>query len=589
MFYAVDNNLAPVISLSYGDCEANIGNPEATTFQQKAQKANALGITIVVASGDQGAADCEGSKATVATKGLGVDIPAAIPEITGVGGTSFSADLNASTQYWAVTNDASTQGSARSYIGESSWNDTKSGSVLSASGGGASTFFTKPSWQVAPGVPAGNHRFVPDISLDASPNHDGYLICAQGSCVNGFRRADLTFNAVGGTSVSAPAFAAILTLAEQASSLSGLGNVNTKLYPIANAGQNVYGSVFHDITSGNNNVTCSSGPGCPAGGGSIGFAAGPGYDQVTGLGSVDAFNLQQAIAGMFGKLSTLTVTTLAASTSSPLPGGIVSFTATVTPTASSSSTPTGSVRFMVDGSYVNPPIAVVGGQAVFTTTFPEAGYHSVTASYFGDSNFAGATSAPFSELVQGPLQGTFSIAAFPNAVTISSTATTQTSVIALTGVAYNGPIGLSCSVAFTGSGSPGLLPACSLADSSLSLSFAQEARSTTLTMSATGTIAQATPVVPKHNSLEWWTIAGTASCGCVLLLCAPTQRRRGLGIMLLVCAGIVAGCGGSGGSSTSTTPPSASQHLSRGTYNVVVTATPQSGAAQTTTVTLTVQ
>ena len=77
--------------MSYGDCEANIGSSNTQTFRQWAQQANAQGQTISAAAGDDGAADCD-FNVTSATHGLAVDVPAAIPEVTGIGGTEFTGD-----------------------------------------------------------------------------------------------------------------------------------------------------------------------------------------------------------------------------------------------------------------------------------------------------------------------------------------------------------------------------------------------------------------------------------------------------------------------------------------------------------------
>ena len=130
--------------------------------------------------------------------------------MTAVGGTEFSADSTNSanpslaTAYWAgATND--TNASALAYIPETSWNDTATTTPsISASGGGASTFFTKPVWQTGVGVPNDGQRDVPDIAFTASPNTDGYLICSQSSCASGYRSAQLayTFDVIGGTSGS---------------------------------------------------------------------------------------------------------------------------------------------------------------------------------------------------------------------------------------------------------------------------------------------------------------------------------------------------------------------------------------------------
>src|SRR5260370_31405629 len=104
--YTVDFNLAPVVSITYGSCEAN-PDPiaDAATVQQWAQQANSQGQTIIAASGDEGAADCDGKVAS-ATQGLAVDVPASIPEVTGVGGTEFDEYSNSNTTYWNASNDA---------------------------------------------------------------------------------------------------------------------------------------------------------------------------------------------------------------------------------------------------------------------------------------------------------------------------------------------------------------------------------------------------------------------------------------------------------------------------------------------------
>ncbi len=289
--YAVNQNLAPVLSISYGDCEPNFSTSEVTFLTNLGQQANAQGQTLVTPSGDDGAADCDYSTTstpvTSATHGLAVDIPAAMPYSTAIGGTTFSEETG--TTYWNSTNNAS-NGSALYYIPEIAWNDTTfeiaNGGSLSASGGGVSTLFTKPSWQVAAGVPTDGMRDVPDISFAASVDHEGYLICSNGDCVNGFRNTDTTLDVVGGTSVGVPIFAGMVALLNQKTG-SAQGNVNPRLYALSAAAPYVY----HDITSGDNKVPCTANStGCPSSG-FIGYSAGTGYDQVTGLGSVDVYNL----------------------------------------------------------------------------------------------------------------------------------------------------------------------------------------------------------------------------------------------------------------------------------------------------------
>jgi subtilase family serine protease len=301
--YAVSQNLAPVISLSYGDCEANWTIADRNTLTAVVQQANAQGMTIAVASGDAGAADCDGNfpARLTARLGLSIDLPAGLPYVTALGGTEFNEPGNVWTPdhnfggflgkgnpvYWAPANNG-TNGSAVSYIPEIAWNDTLFDGHLVSTGGGRSTLFSKPSWQVGPGVPNDGARDVPDISFNASVDIDPYLLCSQGTCVDGFRGSDGSLNFVGGTSVGAPAFAGIVALINQATN-SRQGNVNPTLYGIALTTP----TVFHDVLQSGNQVPCRTlSPDCPSSG-FLGYTAAPGYDLTTGLGSMNVFKLLQ--------------------------------------------------------------------------------------------------------------------------------------------------------------------------------------------------------------------------------------------------------------------------------------------------------
>jgi subtilase family serine protease len=302
--YAVSHNLAPVISISYGDCEPNQTSSDVNTVTALAQQANAQGITIIAPSGDGGAADCDSdfSGRLHARLGLSVDFPGSVPYVTSVGGTQFdeignvwSTDQTFSTffrkpqpSYWTNTNNAS-NGSALSYIPEVAWNTTVMDGQLSAAGGGRSVLFGKPAWQVGNGVPNDNARDLPDLAIGASADHDGYLICSGGSCVNGFRFSDGTLNIAGGTSVATPSFAGIVVLINQMMN-SPQGNLNPSLYQL----YSIAPDAFHDITLGGNQVPCVAGsPDCQSSG-YLGYTAGTGYDLATGLGSIDAFKLLTA-------------------------------------------------------------------------------------------------------------------------------------------------------------------------------------------------------------------------------------------------------------------------------------------------------
>jgi len=286
LFYSISRNIAPVLAMTYGDCEANFTLSERNMLVAATQQANAQGMTIVAAAGDAGAADCDGDfpNRQFATLGLTVDIPASLPYVTGVGGTTFY-DVPAG-KYWSSSNNA-TNGSALSYIPEVPWNDTLvfRETSLIGGGGGRSSIFVKPSWQQGAGVPADGVRDVPDVALAAS-EHVGYLICSAGSCVNGFRAGDTTVFAVNGTSVGSPIFAGLVALMNQKMS-ARQGNVNPGLYTLAST----VPTTFHDVVSGGNWMPCRAGyPDCPRNG-LLGYTATRGYDLATGLGSVNASKL----------------------------------------------------------------------------------------------------------------------------------------------------------------------------------------------------------------------------------------------------------------------------------------------------------
>jgi hypothetical protein len=299
MQYAVSSNLAPVISNSYGGCEATFAASDIDSLVAMAQQANSQGITIVSAVGDGGATDCDGDLSNYpAILGLNVDFPGSLPYVTGVGGTEFNEGNGA---YWKAANGTDVSSSALSYIPEKVWNDSSSANGLSAGGGGASSIFGKPSWQTGTGVPADGARDVPDIAVNASSAHDGYLTCLQfipqggtaftSNCLNGtFRYSDTSLQPYGGTSFGGPTFAGILALINQKTGSAGQGNVNYILYPLAVTSP----TAFHDITTGDNTSPCVIGTENCLNGGSIGFSAGKGYDQATGLGTTDATNLVNA-------------------------------------------------------------------------------------------------------------------------------------------------------------------------------------------------------------------------------------------------------------------------------------------------------
>jgi len=268
--YIVSHNLAPIMSTSFGQCEAKLGSTQNAFWASLWKQANAQGITPFVSSGDSGAAGCNKPNSTKGT-GRAVSGLCSTPNNVCVGGTEFHEGSTPSA-FWSSTNNPVTKQSVLKYIPEVVWNESAlvaGGSGLFASGGGTSTIYARPTFQVAPGVPTGTKRLVPDISLSAA-GHDGYIVVQGGQCCF----------VVGGTSASSPSFAGLMTLVVQKTG-KRWGNANTLLYPMAKF-QFTGGTtaVFHDIRSGSNSVP-----------GVTGFSAITGYDEATGLGSVNADNL----------------------------------------------------------------------------------------------------------------------------------------------------------------------------------------------------------------------------------------------------------------------------------------------------------
>ena len=394
--YAIDNKLAPVISNSYGLCERGLSPSDASTIRGWFTEADSFGISVTSASGDSGAADCDDT--APATQGLAVDIPAAVPEVTAVGGGVFTGDASSTstTTYWNGSND-NHGGSAIMYIPEQPWNDTAASIAnsggLDSAGGGFSTLYAKPSWQTGTGVPADGHRDVPDVTLNASNFHDPYLLCSgtntpQGllSCSNGFRDSSGGLDAVGGTSAGAPTFAGIIALLDQSVDPTGLGSVNPELYALAASTP----SAFHDITSGDNKQPCLSGTPtsipmaqrCPSTAPfKIGYSAGIGYDLASGLGSVDAHLLVTNWPG-FSVTPTYTVGANAVTIASP--GGTGTSTLTVAAvngfngTVDLTCTPPGSTSAKITCS-ITPSVTINGSSDTATLTVTTTAAHAAAA------------------------------------------------------------------------------------------------------------------------------------------------------------------------------------------------------------------
>jgi hypothetical protein len=456
--YIVENNLAPVMSESYGQCEAVLGNAGNSFYNTLWQQAAAQGITVLLSSGDGGSAGCDNFDTEyAATNGLAVSGYASTPYNVAVGGTDFAQTPSTAPTYWNATNDATTGASAKSYIPEVPWNDSCAGlgadqcttssnflNIVAGSGGPSScstqnsggvcvSGYSKPSWQTGTSVPLDGVRDLPDVSLFASNgfNNSFYIICEADALFfpAPCSLSNLTFIGIGGTSASSPAFAGIMALVNQQMATLGLsprqGNANYVLYKLAaQNGASCNSStvavtsnscIFYDITSGTNSVPCyASTPNCgpaPAAGGygilvdpnntaNPAWIAGPGYDMATGLGSVNASNLVNAWSSVTFTPSVTTLTSV--SPASITHGQPVNVSVIVAPQPGSSGTPTGMVELMAAPNGQNVAVgtlALNSGVASGTTSLLPGGTYDVTAHYAGDATFGGSDSAGVSVTV----------------------------------------------------------------------------------------------------------------------------------------------------------------------------------------------
>jgi subtilase family serine protease len=273
--YAVDNDVGDVVSLSFGDCEADMDAASLALYANLWAQAAAQGMSVFVASGDSGAAGCDSSNATTGTvaavNGLGSQAQA-----TCAGGSQLDDTASPST-WWESTNDPVTRRSIKSYVPEVAWNESGSagGYGLLATGGGYSTVYGRPAWQSAPGLKDGTARAVPDVSVSAA-GHNAYSIVVNGTSLG-----------VSGTSAAAPSLASLTAIFVQRVG-ARLGNLNPRLWSLGRTQYLSAGAavVFHDVVSGSNSVP-----------GVTGFDAGAGFDAATGLGTPDAALLADGLAG----------------------------------------------------------------------------------------------------------------------------------------------------------------------------------------------------------------------------------------------------------------------------------------------------
>jgi subtilase family serine protease len=642
MTQAIDNNLAPILTVSYGGCESQFGyviggaSVTTTVLNGLFKQANVQGQTVLGPTGDTGSTDCDDSDSTAyATQGLAVDFPASSPYVTAVGGTEFD---EAGGTYWGTTNGTN-GGTALSYIPEQPWNDffniynnsfvgVEAGAGGGGGGGGVSILFSKPSWQTGPGVPADASRDVPDVSLAASNEHDPYLFCIYEECTNGgfsFASTQGTaYNAAGGTSFATPEFAATLALVEQKTG-KPLGNVNPIIYGLANS--SYASTVFHAKTVGGTNAApctlgsldCNTGfpnflagntTPCPANSNdcsanisipAIGYLAAQGntYDLATGWGSVNIANFVAdfALATPAGTSGTALLASSVAVTpnAGSIPAGAtVTITATVTPSGA-----TGTVQLLVDNGVQGSAVTLVNGTATLTYVTPSSfaiGQHIFAVSYSGNGTYAGSVGSTTVDV-----EGYFSISPTSPAITVTSGGTSTPLTFTVSSLnGFSGTVSLNAT---------GFSSAAFDSDSVESFSASSVAVSSTTPGTFTLTIYayynSTTGLLRKHQSARIalppapspWLFGGTGvTLAGVLLLGFPRRRNRwSTLIVALVTVGLLttAGCTGATTATTSSGGGSGNTNAPTGTSTFLVTATGvnSSGATIThsATVTVTVQ
>lgn len=235
--YAYNVTHANVISMSWGEAQSDLTSAELSQYSSIFSYVASHGVIPVAASGDSGASD--------GTSTITVNYPSTDPSVVSAGGTSI------------ILNNPTSTGA--SYGSEYAWN---------SSGGGISNYFTEPSYQSSAGINASG-RATPDVSYDANPNTGVWIYDTTNyEGLSGWIQ-------VGGTSASAPQWSAIFADIQNIDGYGSINGVNVHqvLYKIYSSLD--YSTAFHDITVGYNGY----------------YYAGPGYDEVTGIGSPVVYQL----------------------------------------------------------------------------------------------------------------------------------------------------------------------------------------------------------------------------------------------------------------------------------------------------------
>ena len=266
--YVINHHLGQVISQSFGATEQTF--PSAASIQGlRSAYFNAARnhVTVLAATGDAGATDDSNAAGTLVYTHRAIDWPSSDPLVTAVGGTQLALlSTGQRTQADRVWNDSTNYALNNAFSGSP-------GPTATATGGGLSTVFARPSYQNSVAGLVGDHRGTPDISMSAACS--GLVNTYQS-----FGGQPAGWYVDCGTSEATPLFAGIVALADQLAGHS-LGLINPALYALSAA--RAPGLV--DVTAGNNSVSFIQNNTLVR---VKGFQAGPGYDLASGVGTVDA-------------------------------------------------------------------------------------------------------------------------------------------------------------------------------------------------------------------------------------------------------------------------------------------------------------
>jgi len=503
----IDNNLADVMSLSYGTSEIGFTVSNYSFQDTLYAQAAAQGQSFIVSAGDSGSDVNDQNTTGTATSGINVNAFGA-PNVTVAGGTDFSDYFDAGeggpaqSTYWSAAN-SSYYGDALGYVPETAWSDSCASSLIAkfegytgagycatdpakyvagdvvGGSGGFSTHYAVPAYQSGITGYTGTMRAQPDISAFAADGVWGHYLIFCDSYANAADKnagnvpctSPSTFGGAGGTSFVAPSLAGIGGLLVSGTG-SRQGLLNPTLYALAKAqfsatatktacysnGQTANAGIttalpsaaciFNDVTTGNNDMPCAKGStNCYVNASAaygmlsvtgatsltVAYPSTAGYDEATGIGTLNVYNLitnwntafttTTALTAAPTSISSSQTTTLTATVTPGLPAGQISGS-TYTPALS------GSVSFAAASTALGNCTLIAGSCSLTVNgSALQPGGNSITATFSGSNNYPASTSNS-------------------QTVTVTSTATATTTTVAAvpTSVTYGGTVTLNATV-----------------------------------------------------------------------------------------------------------------------------------------------